>query len=96
MTDGSHVLYRFEYQRIMPGPGNDPWLLTAVLDGDWNVLVRNKFFNGRVIEQTLADGNVYRYEYVVNGSEVVQTTVTLPSGEKTALFFRNGRLIEQK
>lgn len=96
VTDGSHVLYRFEYQRIMTGADNDPWLLTAVLDGDWNVLVRNKFFNGRVIEQTLADGEVYRYEYVVKASEVLQTTVTRPSGEKTAFFFRNGRLIEQK
>lgn len=96
VTDGSHVLYRFEYQRIMPGPGNDPWLLTAVLDGDWNVLARNKFFNGRVIEQTLADGEIYRYDYVLKGSEVLLTKVTLPSGEKTAFFFQNGRLIEQK
>jgi len=41
--DGSHVLYRFEYQRLMTGTDNDPWLLTAVIDGDWTVLLRNRF-----------------------------------------------------
>ena len=96
VSDGARVLYRFEYQRLMTGADNDPWLLTAVMDGDWNVLVRNKFSNGRVIEQRLADGEVYHYEYVLNRAEVLQTTVTLPSGEEKEFFFRNGRLIEQK
>lgn len=96
VRDGSHVLYRFEYQRLMRGADNDPWLLTAVLDGDWNVIVRNKFSNGRVIEQALSNGEVYRYEYRLNGREVLQTTVTLPSGEKKVFVFRDGRLVEQK
>ena len=96
VSDASHVLYRFEYQRLMSGGDNDPWLLTAVLDGDWNVLVRNKFFNGRVTEQALADGEIYRYEYRLKGSEVLQTTVTMASGEKKAFVFRDGRLVEQE
>ena len=96
VRDESHVLYRFEYQRIMPGADNDPWLLTAVLDGDWTVIVRNKFSNGRVTEQSLADGEVYRYEYRLNGREVLQTTVTLPSGETKVFVFHDGRLVEQK
>ncbi len=96
VRDGSRILYRFEYQRLMSGGDNDPWLMTAVLDGDWNVLVRNKFTNGRVTEQVLGDGEVYRYEYQLNGREVVQTTVTLPSGEKKVFLFRDGRLVEQK
>jgi YD repeat-containing protein len=96
VRDGSHVLYRFEYQRLMSGGENDPWLLTAVLDGDWSVLVRNKFSNGRVTEQALADGEVYRYQYRLNGREVLETTVTLPSGEKKVFVFRDGRLVEQK
>jgi YD repeat-containing protein len=96
VSDGSHVLYRFEYQRLMIGAGNDPWLLTAVLDGDWNVLVRNKFSNGRITEQALADGEVVRYEYLLNGREVLQTTVTLPSGGKKVFSFRDGILIDQK
>jgi hypothetical protein len=66
------------------------------MDGDWNVLVKNQFSNGRVIEQKLADGKVYYYKYVLNRAEVLQTTVTLPSGEEKEFFFRNGRLIEQK
>lgn len=96
VSDGSHIQYRFEYQRIMTGADNDPWLLTAVLDGDWNVLVRNKFSNGRVTEQTLADGEVYHFEYLLNRQEVLQTTVTLPSSEKKVFAFHNGRLVEQK
>jgi len=94
--DGSHVLYRFEYQRLMTGTDNDPWLLTAVLDGDWTVLLRNRFSNGRVTEQDLGDGEVYHYEYGLNGSEVRQTTVTLPSGGKRSFLFREGRLVEEK
>jgi hypothetical protein len=44
--DGTQLLYRFEYERLMGGVDNDPYLLTAVLDGNWNVLVRNKFLEG--------------------------------------------------
>ena len=96
VSDGSMVLYRFEYQRLLNEAGYDPWLLTAVLDGDWNVILRNKFLWGRVSEQKLADGEVYRYEYRLKGRDVIQSTVTLPSGEKKLFAFRDGILIEQK
>lgn len=96
VSDGAHVLYRFEYQRLLNESGFDPWLLTAVLDGDWNVLLRNKYLWGRVSEQKLADGEIYRYEYRLKGRDVLQTSVTLPSGEKKVLTFRDGILIEQK
>jgi hypothetical protein len=75
---------------------NDPYLLTAVLDGNWNVLVRNKFLNGRVSQQTLGDGERYLYDYQFNGPEVIRTTVSLPSGEKKEFFFRDGILTDQK
>jgi hypothetical protein len=70
--------------------------MTAVMDGEWNVLLRNQFHWGRVSEQRLADGEVYRYEYQFDGRNVVQTTVTLPSGEKKVFVFREGILVEQK
>ncbi len=94
--DGTQLLYRFEYERLMGGVDNDPYLLTAVLDGNWNVLVRNKFLNGRVSKQELADGEVYRYEYQLKGAEVIQTIVTLPSGDKKEFFFHDGILTDQK
>ncbi len=78
------------------GEGNDPWLLTAILDGDWNVILQNKFLWGRVEDQKLADGKVYHYEYKLTGRDVLQTTVTLPSGEKKQFSFRHGILVEQK
>lgn len=92
VSDADHVLWRFEYQRLMPDPGYDPWLLTAVTDGDGKVLLKNKYLWGRVSEQQLEDGNIYGYEYVLRGAEVLQTTVKLPSGEKKVFPFRNGRL----
>jgi hypothetical protein len=96
VSDGTHVLYRFEYQRLMNEAGYDPWLLTAILDGDWNVLLKNKYLWGRVSEQKLANGEVYRYEYRLQGREVLQTTVTLPSGGSKLFSFRDGILIERK
>src|SRR5580704_5626801 len=43
--------------------------MTEVRDGNGTVLLRNEFVNGsRVSTQTLADGQVVRYEYLFNGS----------------------------
>lgn len=96
VSDGSAILYRFDYAPLMNKAGYDPWLLTAILDGSWKVLLHNKYVWGRVSEQTLADGEVFRYEYRLNGREVLQTTVTLPSGEKKVFGFREGRLVEER
>jgi YD repeat-containing protein len=96
VSDAAKVLYRFEYHRLMGGPDNDPYLLTAVLDGDWNVLIRNRFLNGRVSEQTLSDGRTYKYEYQFRGTELIQTTVTSPDKEKKIFSFRNGMLTSQR
>ena len=96
VSDGSNVLYRFEYQRLMDGPGNDPYLLTAVLDRDGNVLVKNGFLNGRVSEQTLAGGRTYKYEYKFQRAELIQTTVIFPGGEKKVFSFQNGILTGQQ
>jgi YD repeat-containing protein len=96
VSDSLRVLYRFEYQRLMNEAGYDPWLLTAILDGEWNVLLRNKFLWGRVSEQKLADGELYRYEYQLNGRDVLQSTITLPSGKKQVFVFRDGILFERK
>jgi YD repeat-containing protein len=96
VSDQSHVLYRFEYHRLMNEPGYDPWLLTDIFDGDWTPLLQNKYLWGRVAQQKLADGEVFHYEYELKGSELLQCTVTLPSGEKKTLSFRDGHLIEHK
>jgi len=96
VSDGKRVLYRFEYQRLMTQAGYDPYLLTAVMDGDWNVLVRNKFVNGMVSGQRLADGQALVYEYQFKGNEVAQTTVTLPSGETKIFYFSDGIMTGQK
>lgn len=89
VSDATHVLYRLEYQRLMSGPGYDPYLLTAVMDGDWKVLLRNQYLWGRVTEQRLSNGEVFRYGYQLSGRDVVQTEVTLPSGEKKEFPFHH-------
>lgn len=96
VSDESRVLYRFEYQRLLEVSGYEPWLLTAVMDGQWNVILQNRYFNGRVLEQRLSDGEVYRYEYQLKGSEVVRTTLTLPSGKKKEFSFQGKILVDQK
>jgi hypothetical protein len=96
VSDGTGVLYRFEYAPLIREAGYDPWLLTRVLDGQGSVLLENKYFLYRVSEQRLADGQVFRYEYKLNDREVLQTTVTLPSGKKRLFSFRGGILIEPR
>jgi len=90
VSDAKGVLYRFEYAPLLRERGFDPWLLTAVMDRDWKVLLHNKYLWGRVSEQTLASGEVYRYEYRMKGTDVQQTTVTIPSGERKQFMFENG------
>ncbi|MGD0989106.1 MAG: DUF6531 domain-containing protein [Candidatus Sulfotelmatobacter sp.] len=96
VSDGTRVFYRFEYAPLMNGRGYDPYLLMRILDGSWNVLVQMRYQWGRVIEQKLADGQTFHFEYVLNGADVLRCTVTLPTGEKRMFSFRDGRLVNQK
>lgn len=95
VSDETQVLYRFEYAPLMREKGYDPWMMTRVIDGNWNVLLENQYQSGRVVKQRLADGQVFRYEYKLNDRDVLETTVTLPSGKKKFLAFRDGILVEQ-
>jgi YD repeat-containing protein len=96
VSDGSRAIYRFEYAPLMNDKGYDPQLLTRVLDGDGKVLAQMKYQWGRIIEQKLSDGEAFRYDYQLSGADVLQCTVTLPSGMKRVFSFRNGRLINQQ
>ena len=96
VSDGARVLYRFEYAPLVREAGYDPWLMTRILDGDWRVLLENKYLWARVSEQKLADGEVFRYDYKWNGRDVLEAIVTLPTGEKQMFSFRNGGSLEQK
>jgi YD repeat-containing protein len=91
VSDTSGILYRFEYAPLLRDAGFDPWLLTAVLDRNRNVLVKNKYLGGRISEQRLADGQIFRYEYELNGIEVDRCMVTLPSGETKMFSFSGGK-----
>jgi YD repeat-containing protein len=94
ITDKSNVLYRFRYERLLNERGYDPYLMTQIEDGGGAVLLRNEFADGsRVSAQTLADGEVIRYEYLFNRRhEIIRTVVTLPDGKQQRfLFEKNGQ-----
>jgi YD repeat-containing protein len=90
VEDASQLLYRLEYTRLLNSPDSDPYLMTAVVDGRGTVLLQNTYRDGsRVSEQRLANGNLYRYDYIFVKNEITQTIVNGPTG-KTELFFRHG------
>lgn len=67
------------------------WLL-SITDARGNVRLTNVFnSNGRVTQQTLADGGTYQLAYTldVNG-KVTQADVTNPRGDVTRKIFTNG------
>jgi YD repeat-containing protein len=98
VADASHVLYRFEYQRLVRDPGYDPYLMTVVMDGEWNMLLQNSYRYGRVSAQKLADGEQYQYAYTYDSTRhnVVETDVTLPAGTTRKFFFEQGLPVKRR
>jgi YD repeat-containing protein len=92
VTNGTATLYEFHYEPLLQEHGFDPYLMTEIRDENGTVLLRNEFADGsRVSAQTLADGQVVRYEYLYNRHHaVVETTVKLPDGKEKRFFFKDG------
>ncbi len=91
VSNESRTLYRFEYARLLHQDGFDPYLLTAIVDGDWRVLLRNFYHDGRVSQQELGDGKIYKYEYQQNKVNVVTNAkVTFPDGHVRQFRFDDG------
>jgi uncharacterized protein RhaS with RHS repeats len=97
VSDWSHVLYRFEYVNLLRCRGCNPYLTTAVMDGDWNVRLRNVYDNGRVIQQKLANGDVYKYDYAFDSkNDISASTVTFPNGQQKRFYFKKRILVRQE
>ena len=93
VADATHVLYRFEYAPLLHSPGFDPYLMTAIVDGDGKVLLQDFYEDrGQVSKQKLANGDIYTYEYRFVKDEVAETIVNTPWG-KTKLLFQHGRFL---
>jgi YD repeat-containing protein len=98
VADAAHVLYRFEYAPLLHSAGYDPYLMTAVVDGRGKVLLQNIYNDsdgGRISEQRLANGDVYRYEYILVKQEIVETVVSDPTGRRK-YFFQRGRFTKEE
>jgi YD repeat-containing protein len=96
VSDASHLLYRFEYEPLLHSPGYDPYLMTAIVDGKGTVLLENSYRDGsRVSLQKLANGDVYRYDYIFKENEIVETIVNDPTG-KRKVFFEHGRFAREE
>ena len=85
----------FGYAPILRVQGFDPYLMTAVVDGSGRVLVQNSYRDGRVSEQKLANGDVYRYDYRFVKDEIVEMIVNEPSA-KRKLHFEHGVLVKDE
>jgi len=98
VEDATHVLYRFEYQRLINEKGYDPFLLTAVLDGNGTRLLENFYRDrSRVSAQKLETGEEYRYDYIFDSDhKIIATLVTLPSGQAKRFLFSGGILSNEK
>jgi YD repeat-containing protein len=98
VEDATRVLYNFRYQRLLNLRGYDPYLMTAILDGNGTMLVENSYRDGsRVSEQRLTDGQVYRYDYIFDAQhKIIATMVTLPSGKVKRFLFKDGVLTGEK
>jgi hypothetical protein len=72
--------------------------MTGAVDGNWKLLVKNVYNDrGMVIEQRVADGHVFQYDYIFGmGNQVGETIVTFPSGKKRKFFFEHGVLAKEE
>jgi YD repeat-containing protein len=97
VSDGSRLLYRFEYKSLIHSTGFDPYVMTSVADGKGVVLVENSYNNsGRISEQKLADGEVIRYDYLFDERfNLIETTVSSPAG-KRGFFFQDGMVTKEE
>jgi hypothetical protein len=97
-SDASHLIYRFEYAPLLHLAGYDPYLMTAVFDGRGQLLLRNIYNDsdgGRISEQRLANGDVYRYDYIFVKQEIVETILDGPTG-KRKFFFQHGTFMKEE
>lgn len=97
VADASHPLYGFQYQ-LFHYATYSWYLMTAVLDGGGRVLLRNIYKNsdgGMVSKQRLANGDVYRYEYIRVKHNIVETIVDDPTGRKK-FFFQHGIFMKEE
>jgi YD repeat-containing protein len=92
VSDASRLLYRFEYAPLLHRAGYDPYLMTAVIDSRGRVLLQNIYRDsdgGRISEQRLVNGDMYRYDYIFVKNDIVETIVNGPTGKRT-FFFQHG------
>lgn len=98
VADQTHLLYRFEYAPLLRLNGYDPYVMTKILDGNGNVLLANSYDDiGRVSEQRISNGEVYRYTYLTDEYfHIIETKVSGPMGEKKVHFENGGVGKEEK
>jgi YD repeat-containing protein len=91
VADASHVIYRFAYEQLNSTTGFDPYVMTSVMDGKGNMLIKNSYDSlGKITEQKLANGEIYHYDYLFNMQfKMIGVIVTGPKGT-TKLSFHNG------
>lgn len=88
VSDSSHVLYCFKC-KLFHFADDDQYLMIAVPNGRWTTLLKNIYAQcdrGRVSEQCLSSGDVFRYRYTYVGQHITQTIVEVPWARGLSLF----------
>ena len=98
VSDDKHVLYRFHYEALLHERGYDPYLMTAIEDGEGRTLLLNEYADrSRVSTQTLADGQVIQYDYLYDRKgSIVETIVARSNSSALRFFFTNGVPVSEK
>lgn len=98
VSNASHPLYRFEYEARLHFAGYDPYLMTAIYDYRGKLLLQNTYNEsdaGKISEQRLSNGDVYRFKYTTVKYNVVETIVDGPMGQRR-FFFQDGILTKEE
>jgi len=90
VSDDSRLLYEFKYSPILGRAGYDKYMMTSIRDGTGKEILHNSYVNGRVSEERLANGEIYRFKYRLEGDEVVETTIEFPDRGVRIFNFYHG------
>lgn len=98
ISDANRLLYRFRFEPLLKARGYDSYLMTSIENGEGKVLLRNEYADhSRVSAQRLANGQIFRYNYLFGPRlDIVETTVTLPNGSQQRFLFREGRPVGKR
>jgi hypothetical protein len=69
--------------------------MTRITDAAGRGVLQNFYEGGKISAQKLANGDLYKYDYIFVKNEIVQTIVEGPN-IKAKFFFQDGRFLREE